>query len=477
MENLRSAENSFQHTERMARKGYVTRLQRDAREFAVERAKLDLGTADTAKTCWRNSPSPRCSEDLESTRDTAEAKMRSEEAAFELEQPGSSGCRRNWKNAPSPAPQAGMVIYANEQLGGRGSQAVQDRGRGHGPRAAIDHPLARLAPHAGQDPRPRIEGRSASARHAGQREDPGSRIPGRGRLGGQPARADQLSSGTVKEYATIVRIDGDTAGCKPGMTAVVEILVAELKDVLTVPVEAVVEQGGNTSTAGSRRGETIQRRPVVSGMSNSTVIEIKDGLDEGDVVVLNPACHRARSISRRRTSTWRPGSAMPKQRRRARTPAEGQAAAGRRPRPRGAGQPPVEAGKRVADGAVRLRCSSTKTATKKSAATKRRTDAARIFDKIDTNSDGFIDAKEVAAARGTPRQQEAAGGGRRPGRASSQSFRGRDPSIRPLALNPVLAAMPRFLARVAAILCKPSAWASKACCCTSCARAWRCWAF
>src|SRR5690606_37776029 len=40
MENLRSAQNMAQHTQRMARKGYVTALQRESQEFAVERAKL-----------------------------------------------------------------------------------------------------------------------------------------------------------------------------------------------------------------------------------------------------------------------------------------------------------------------------------------------------------------------------------------------------------------------------------------------------
>ena len=52
---------------------------------------------------------------------------------------------------------------------------------------------------------------------------------------------------------TIVRIGEKAQGLRPGMTAEVEILVAHLKDVLTLPVAAIVEQRGN-STAGSKRG-------------------------------------------------------------------------------------------------------------------------------------------------------------------------------------------------------------------------------
>ena len=71
------------------------------------------------------------------------------------------------------------------------------------------------------------------------------------------------------------------------MTAVVEILVADLKNVLSVPVEAVVEQGNHMYcwVVGSGKPE---RHPVVVGQSSSTHIEIRDGLADGDVVLLNP---------------------------------------------------------------------------------------------------------------------------------------------------------------------------------------------
>ena len=50
--------------------------------------------------------------------------------------------------------------------------------------------------------------------------------------------------GNVKEYATIVKIDGDAEGLKPGMTSEVTILVARLQDVLYLPLACVVESKG-----------------------------------------------------------------------------------------------------------------------------------------------------------------------------------------------------------------------------------------
>ena len=101
------------------------------------------------------------------------------------------------------------------------------------------------------------------------------------------AEPQNFFAGSVKEYAAIVSIDSDPHGLRPGMTAAVEMLVANLKDVLSAPVEAVVEQGGKFYCWVSTPSGP-QRHPVVLGMHNNTRIEIKDGLADGDVVLKNP---------------------------------------------------------------------------------------------------------------------------------------------------------------------------------------------
>jgi len=94
-------------------------------------------------------------------------------------------------------------------------------------------------------------------------------------------------SGNVKEYAAIVAIESDPHGLRPGMTAAVEILVANLTDVLSVPVQAVVEKKGRfycwvNSASGPQKHE------IELGMGNNTRIEVKRGLEEGQDVLLNP---------------------------------------------------------------------------------------------------------------------------------------------------------------------------------------------
>jgi multidrug efflux pump subunit AcrA (membrane-fusion protein) len=92
---------------------------------------------------------------------------------------------------------------------------------------------------------------------------------------------------TAKKYVVQVRVDGEPEGLRPGFTAEVEIRIAELHEVITVPVAAVVEQGG-AYYCGVRDRDAVVRRPVTTGQGNDKFIEITAGLAEGEVVVLAP---------------------------------------------------------------------------------------------------------------------------------------------------------------------------------------------
>jgi multidrug efflux pump subunit AcrA (membrane-fusion protein) len=73
---------------------------------------------------------------------------------------------------------------------------------------------------------------------------------------------------------------------KPGMTAEVKILVAALDDVLSVPVQSVVEHKGEFF-AYVDTPVGLERRKIKVGESNETHIQVLDGLQEGDHVGLN----------------------------------------------------------------------------------------------------------------------------------------------------------------------------------------------
>jgi RND family efflux transporter MFP subunit len=91
----------------------------------------------------------------------------------------------------------------------------------------------------------------------------------------------------TKVYETQVLIDEEVERLKPGMTAVVEIDVDRLQDVLTVPVQAIVQRKKETSCF-VEAGAVPERRVVKLGRTNDKFVEVVEGLNPGDRVVLNP---------------------------------------------------------------------------------------------------------------------------------------------------------------------------------------------
>jgi len=115
----------------------------------------------------------------------------------------------------------------------------------------------------------------------------------RGRVRTVSAVASQADSwiSDVKLYQTYVLIEDEVEGLKPDMTAEVTIHVDAAKEqVLAVPLQAVV--GG--AELGAKREVFVRtptgydRREVTLGLYNEKMVEVRDGLHEGDEVVINP---------------------------------------------------------------------------------------------------------------------------------------------------------------------------------------------
>ncbi len=94
-------------------------------------------------------------------------------------------------------------------------------------------------------------------------------------------------TGGVKEYTTIVTLDDISSHeLKPGMTAEARILVGELKNVLVVPIQAVAEYKGDFYAFVEDPGG-IKLRKIKVGDNNEKLVEILEGLKEGESVALD----------------------------------------------------------------------------------------------------------------------------------------------------------------------------------------------
>lgn len=119
----------------------------------------------------------------------------------------------------------------------------------------------------------------------------------------------RAGQGDVTFFSVDVLLEETDPRLRPGMSVRAEIEVASRPDALTVPVQAVVERpagdaervgdDGDASAAPGRDGADrsvvfvvedgrARRRPVETGLSTVTRVEVVSGLREGDEVVTGP---------------------------------------------------------------------------------------------------------------------------------------------------------------------------------------------
>lgn len=289
LENLRSSQNVLLHSQRMFRKGYISSLELEGQQFSVQRSQLELDSARTAKDVLENFTKVKMMEDLQSKVVTAEAKMESEKAAFALEESRLKRLEDQKGFCVIEAPQDGMVVYANDQsgmrFGGQQGPTIEE-----GATVRERQTILRLPDLSQMQVKVNVHETKVEQLRVGMRAR--IRILDRELQGAISSIANQpeptsFFSASVKEYGTIVKIDGQPAGLRPGMTAEVEILVAHLKDVVTLPVAAVVEQRGKHYCWVSKAGQ-MERRTLVLGLNNDRFVEVKDGVAEGELALLNP---------------------------------------------------------------------------------------------------------------------------------------------------------------------------------------------
>jgi HlyD family secretion protein len=95
-------------------------------------------------------------------------------------------------------------------------------------------------------------------------------------------------NGNIVKYDTMINLVDQKDGLKPGMSVAVDVFLARYRDVPTIPVAAVLQQGDQFVCWVQNKDGTVARRNVVLGDSNDKFMVVEEGLEEGDQVVLNP---------------------------------------------------------------------------------------------------------------------------------------------------------------------------------------------
>ena len=298
MENLRGVQNQYDYTQKMFRKGFVTKLQLEADEFAVKRSKLELQQSETKRTVLLNFTKAKMLEDFRSNVKTATQAVTQKQSALELEKRALERIGEQFANCVIVAPQPGMVVYHNERSRYGRSQTAQIE---EGATVREHQAIVKLPDFTRMQVKVNVHESKVQQVAVGDRAlltIQGYKNPLKGKvieIANQPETTSWYQA-KVKEYATIVKIDEIPEGMVPGMSAEVVIDVERRDALLRLPVESVIEIGGKYFAWESGRDGYTRRELTVAKsqkgdnriLSDNKFIGVEKGVAEGDEIVLNP---------------------------------------------------------------------------------------------------------------------------------------------------------------------------------------------
>ena len=396
-EDLRRAKQTLAYSKRLAAKGYLTQIELEADEFAVEKAGGSKEIADTKMWVLQNLTKKKMLTNLESDIESTRASWESAKSSYDLEMSKLEEIREQIASCRIVAPQAGQVKYANER-GHRGNGDVIIEA---GTQVRQGQVIVRLPDTENMQ----IEADINEARTKYVKAGMPAKIvigsiseaPMHGRVlkvNDYPEPGSFFSS-NVKEYETKISIDDPNADLKPGLTAEVEITVASLDDVLQLPLQSVLPHGDKFYCMQIAAG-TLKLTEVGVGFTNQAAVVIERGLEAGDVVVQNPRHYRDRVewpkiVSAKPDKTANPNDGKRQPARPPSSEAQDGTKTGGRPGPKRTAESIFKQLDSDGDGRI--------STTEIEAAPEHRRNRLR---QLDGNGDGFIDPAEVKRGLTSP---------------------------------------------------------------------------
>ena len=282
--NLRTARKMYERSKSLFRQGYVTDLEVEGNGFTVTQAELELKVKETEIRVLREFTRKMQLETLRGNKTASESKLAADQAGLAMEIKRRDRAAQELEDCVIRAEKSGLVIYPSA-ASWKSTPDITE-----GATVRKDQVLL-LMPDLSQ-----MQVKLGIHESVVDRVRPGLQaivtLPGRT----LKASVSEVASvtrpagwwtGNVVKYDTIIELPSD-AGLKPGMSAEVEVILAVHRDVLLVPVAAVVETADGVF-CWVEGDEEPQKRRIELGDSNDIFIEVLAGLNEGEGVILNPA--------------------------------------------------------------------------------------------------------------------------------------------------------------------------------------------
>jgi HlyD family secretion protein len=314
-EELERAQDTFAWSQKLWEEKYISENEQQADELAVTRRELDRDLAIGSRDLLRDFTYPRQIKQLESDIRQAEmalertmrkanadvvqaqADLKAKEAEFNRQKDKLAKIEDQLKKTKLYAPADGLVIYATSaQRGGfRGGDEPLKEGQEIRERQELIYLPIGLTSIAEVN----VHEASLKKVHAGLPAVvtvdalPGKRLLGRVEaIAPLPDAQSMWMNPDLKVYNTQITLEGEDPSLRTGMSCKAEIIVAQYEDVFFVPVQSVLRVN-NEPTVYVANGSSIETRKVQTGLDNNRMIQIIEGLQEGDKVLLTPPLKEA----------------------------------------------------------------------------------------------------------------------------------------------------------------------------------------
>jgi HlyD family secretion protein len=317
-QNLARAVDSRDIVKRLAKKGYKTQADLEVEEINVKKSEIDVSVSREKLSLLELYTYTRTLEELEANsrefaRELERVKLKAQaalaQAKADLEARELTASVENAEldrlntqvaSCVMRAPQDGQVVYANPRES-RSDQPMIEEGTQVRERQAIIN----LPDLSAMKVVTRVHESRISLIRPGLGAwvtvdaYPDKRLRAVVEAVGSVPSATSFWNRDIKEYEVVVKIDEPSenlTNLRPGLTAGVEVLVEERPDSLIVPVQSVITIGTH-HFAFVATGNRVASRELKIGLSNDRMVQIVEGVVEGDRVVMNPKTHFSTEIA------------------------------------------------------------------------------------------------------------------------------------------------------------------------------------
>ena len=291
-EDLNRAKEYYQFSKKLAAKGHINELQLEADKFAIEKSAKELEAAQTKLRVLDEFTKAKMEKQLDSDIVIAEAKWGSAQKNYDLELSRLKEIEDQIAKCTIYAPKDGLVIYANDISRHGNEDWIVEEGAVVRERQVIfrlpDSSAMRVELKVNEALVQYVKpGLPATIRPIGIDD---VELTGEVTSVNRYAEPGNWRKADVKEYKAFVSINEEIAGLRSGMTASVTVKCDYVSDAVQIPVQAVHPHGGGFYCLVRRQGGWDARK-IDLGSTNSEYFVVKDGLEAGEKVAMNPRRH------------------------------------------------------------------------------------------------------------------------------------------------------------------------------------------